>query len=233
MFNRGKFNIQRFNLPEKQAVIYVRDVMTACMESLTELQYDVHFTLEAEEAVEGGLVIGCKVYVQEAQAEAVNAATILVADYHTTEAQAETCGASVKLVLNCHVKDKLGAEFNASADIGENIHLHEALSDAVRISSVLNSKYTTEEIACYAIMNALVSTAVFDTAFAVIDVSIPSGGKLVLDSENFVALLNNANVLDKHSGAWVELTRNVVEIKVDNGSTAQLEINMLYTERYL
>ena len=233
MFNRGKFNLNRFDLPEKQTDIHIREVMLANIESHTELQYNIHLVMQAEEAVEGKVFIGCKVYITEVQAENVNAAPILVCDYHAAEAFGEAIGASVNMVLDCHIKDTLAETMNATVNIGEDIHLQEAMSAAVRFAGTMGSKYTAEEIACYAIINALVSTAVFDTVFAEIDVSIPSGGKLVLDSENFVALLNNENVLDKHSGAWVEINRNVVEIKVDSGSTAQLSINMLYTERYL
>lgn len=70
------------------------------------------------------------------------------------------------------------------------------------------------------------------TLFA--DVSIPPGGKLIIDARYFTAYLNGINVIDKIRGDWLdELNRETLEIRVDAGNSNQLATNLLYEELYL
>ncbi len=233
MFNSGKFNLKRFNLPGRSDDIIIRETMTATVGSLVDVGQNVHLQFKSAETVNGAASMGC-IVAEQAEAEATfGAKCAAVANYYTSEALTATFGESVSLFLKCYISGKFAGTFGAILDIGEDIYLNTKLSDGVQFSGVLGALFAADPIDAYEIVNCLVSTAVFDTLYVTLDVTIPPGGKLILDSENFLALLNDENVLDKHSGDWVELSRSVEQIIIDGGGTSALNATMLYTERYL
>lgn len=66
------------------------------------------------------------------------------------------------------------------------------------------------------------------------NVSIPPGGKLVVDAKYYTAYLNGTNVIDKITGDWLdELNRESIEIQIDCGNSNKLKTLMLYEELYL
>lgn len=139
----------------------------------------------------------------------------------------------LKAAKNCHVVEQITGRIGTALRIGGNIHIITKQSAALGATITAATRYTTPEVAAYEIINCLVSTAVFDTLIVSVDVTIPPHGRLVIDSENFYALLNNENVLDRHEGAWLNMAREIEEIKIDGGGSRSLKASVLYTERYL
>lgn len=66
-----------------------------------------------------------------------------------------------------------------------------------------------------------------------LNVTIPPGGKLVIDSDLYTAMLDDENVLHLHKGGWVWLERNLISIAVDSGTGGALTGKVIYNERYL
>jgi len=66
-----------------------------------------------------------------------------------------------------------------------------------------------------------------------INVTIPPGGELRLDSELFNATLNGANVLHLVNGEWVFLSPRIRELRVNTGTTGALKGEVIFRERYL
>lgn len=68
-----------------------------------------------------------------------------------------------------------------------------------------------------------------------LDVTIPPGGKLVVDSNTYEVLLSGMNVIDKHSGAWLHLDRDVSEIRLDvtKGRAGDLRAELAYVEKWM
>lgn len=73
-----------------------------------------------------------------------------------------------------------------------------------------------------------VRESVFD-----MQVTIPPGGELRLDSDVFLAMLDGENVLYAQSGDWINVSRELLRLIVESATGGDLEGQIIYTERYL
>jgi len=64
-----------------------------------------------------------------------------------------------------------------------------------------------------------------------ITVNIPINGELRIDSETFTVLLNNQSILHNHSGDWINLNRNALDLTIT--SSRILNGELIYVERFL
>ncbi|MCL2517602.1 MAG: hypothetical protein FWF15_03465 [Oscillospiraceae bacterium] len=64
-----------------------------------------------------------------------------------------------------------------------------------------------------------------------ITVNIPINGELRIDSETFTVLLNNQNILHNHSGDWINLNRDSLDLSINSSRTLNGEL--IYVERFL
>ena len=117
-------------------------------------------------------------------------------------------GAQNSMIVNV-LADNLGASSYASADI----LWHEAYADALTsLASVVK--------------DILIDPLLYE-------VTIPPGGELRIDSDTFRVLLNGENVLDKQSGDWLMLSRDLLYLDIESAIGNGLSGNLIYTERYL
>lgn len=65
------------------------------------------------------------------------------------------------------------------------------------------------------------------------DIVIPADGILVIDAENCTAYLNNENVIDLYSGDWIWLSRLLQGMDVSSNTSGDIDVKLLYRERYL
>ena len=66
-----------------------------------------------------------------------------------------------------------------------------------------------------------------------IGVTIPPGGTLVVDCENYTVYLDGVNVYKFYSGDWLQLSRDTLSVAVDSGTGGALSGTLSYVERYL
>lgn len=65
------------------------------------------------------------------------------------------------------------------------------------------------------------------------DIVIPAGGVLVIDADNCTAYLDNTSVIDLYSGDWIWLTRLLLGVDVSSNTSGDIDVKLLYRERYL
>lgn len=66
-----------------------------------------------------------------------------------------------------------------------------------------------------------------------VDLDIPAGSTLVIDSDLFTITLDGENVIDRYSGDWIYFTRLLRSLEVYSGISGDLDVSVLYQERYL
>lgn len=64
-----------------------------------------------------------------------------------------------------------------------------------------------------------------------IDTRLNKGQKLVIDSNNFTAYLDNENVLDKFQGNWINISRDIESIEIK--SNGKIKGKIIFRERFL
>lgn len=92
---------------------------------------------------------------------------------------------------------------------------------------VVKSSYPT------AIVNSLVSIIHTITQTTTVDITIPPGGELRIDSDVFTVTLNGVNIIHAHDGDWIMLDNTLLNLIVDTGSGGNLQGQILFTQRYL
>ena len=66
-----------------------------------------------------------------------------------------------------------------------------------------------------------------------IDVELPPGGEIRIDSETYRVLLNGENILHMQSGDWLRLSRELLYMDIESATGGSLDGTIIYTERYL
>lgn len=119
----------------------------------------------------------------------------------------------------------------SKSDFGKEMRLNqsfkEVLYDFIDLSKLLNSMSIFQDV-----MNLLSSANSLIEELTILNVEIPSGATLEIDSEVFTVTLNGINVFDKHSGEWVFLSKDLVDVEI-SALGNEIETTVIYRERYL
>lgn len=233
MFNHGKFNKGRFNLPGQEVTEYIiRDIWASDFEAGLKIGEDIRYSVNQSGTAHSRAAVVVQTEAEIHGAEEISARAGLFADYIFRLESGNILNAHVKPALNIAIVTTLADELRAREKLGEDISIAEELSGIARCLLKLGALCTSPPLDFEGTVYSIISTAIFDTYTVYVNVSIPAGGKLVIDSDNYIVLLNNANAIDKHSGAWLTLDRKVEKIEI-NPHGASIEATMLYTERFL
>lgn len=233
MFNHGKFNIKRFNLPsaDNTEIVY-RDDLSSALKALIDLGQNYHLQEKQSGSVNAAIIVGSLIDASALCGDALSALVKLKADYIEAEQLSDSFSARVLLSVNHYITQTISGIIKQRAALGENIYIAPDMTGIVEQIAALGASFTAGAIYFDETLNCLIATAIFDTLILKVDLTIQAGGKLVIDSDNYNVLLNAVNAIDKHSGDWVFLSRAVDKITF-RPYGANVKISMLYTERYL
>lgn len=236
MFNLGRFNLMRFNVrgdTDEDILSRARmDAQFGAMVSNGRDTYDTAFGQAAVETLTRGAA-GCLDRVAlaasvghwgflerqcqdeaEARASVGFGGALGLTSYPLADGEAILIGL-VRLGEDLYrLEDTVGAAFGRRAYMGMNLLPPRAVGEAF---------FWTQ-----------VTTTRFDISYIDIDLTIPRGATLVIDSNSYIVLLDGENVIWTHSGDWLHLSRRTHDVLVQarSGSmTARKEY--LYTERWL
>ena len=85
----------------------------------------------------------------------------------------------------------------------------------------------------YQTLTALFTMIPIRTVSQIFNIEIPPGGRLVIDSDNYTVYLNNENAIHTYSGDWIKINRAFQSIEVDSGTSGDVDVSVLYRERFL
>jgi len=124
--------------------------------------------------------------------------------------------------------------FSGQWFLGQNIQVQLPLVNALQGSLRLGINHQMRPVHFATVVDAQATTMSSVISYIIMDGEIPPGGTLVIDSDSYTALLDHVNVIDRHSGTWLLLDRNVHDVVVEAvGDTSALETLILYQERWI
>lgn len=128
--------------------------------------------------------------------------------------EAESVDLETKIIAskNLVTKEAVSSILSGVAHASKDINVEDILSDSLMSSFE-------------AINQILKPTSV--------QVTIPPGGELRIDSGSYTVTLNGENVLHAQSGNWLKVKPNLFRIDIETTEGGDLEGNIIYTERYL
>ena len=132
------------------------------------------------------------------------------------------CDISIKKDFEESIDMQIFAGMNISYhhDFGENINANVSMGENISFGANFRE-------GIFGVLNA----GIIDEDMLVIDVTIPPGGELRIDSENFTVTLNGESILHLHEGSWVNISRSTIDIIALPDGT--LNGQLIYLERYL
>ncbi len=123
---------------------------------------------------------------------------------------------------------ELKADVNASRDLPGAMVCGSQLNGSVygsknfEISHLFSASFTT-----------LTAASTEKTESASFEVVLPPGAELRIDSGAFNVTLNGENILYLQSGAWINISRDLLRLDIESASGGGLSGTLVYTERYL
>ena len=232
MFSFDRFNLSRFSLGSQDNTIHIELLLAENLESVAGVAIPVETTAFFNDILRGtargaiGIASTFESYAAMNSA-ALMQANIIVKGLLGDTLQAMSDGAQNSMIVNV-LADNLGASSYASADI----LWHEAYADALTsLASVV--KDILIDPLLYEVLGSVSGAGTQSTEQVSVTVTIPPGGELRIDSDTFRVLLNGENVLDKQSGDWLMLSRDLLYLDIESAIGNGLSGNLIYTERYL
>lgn len=83
------------------------------------------------------------------------------------------------------------------------------------------------------VLTSLMEAESQTTEIVRVDIRIPPGSEIRIDSETFRVLLDGENILYAQNGDWLTLNRDLLYIDIESATGGSLEGTIIYTERYL
>lgn len=136
-----------------------------------------------------------------------------------SEALNSVAGVAIPVDVRERYADAVQGYTRGTISVVSTMSTTEALSSAVKMSANIVARFTAAE--------RLAAEVVL------MQVTIPPGGELRLDSDVFLAMLDGENVLYAQSGDWINVSRELLRLIVESATGGDLEGQIIYTERYL
>ena len=235
MYNRGSFNKQSFNLLGGQEnEVSLRETMTATFGSMISHGEDIYEVSYCIEKAEGSMVATAATIYSAELLEEISASIVGTPEYMLSGVLSESVESSVNCGEDCKIVYDLAESVLSSDFIGMNAYYTMPFEANFGSDASAGCDYYDSPILFYAILEVTISSYMFNYRYIVIDVVIPAGSVLVIDSENYNVLLDGENIIDKQSGDWFdELTRNTFDVTIVSGLEGNLTGSLLYKERFL
>ena len=122
----------------------------------------------------------------------------------------------------------LNAKLTLAKDIFLNEEYEDSLNQKLKLSRDLYLQFIGTDL-----LGSKIMASLYDTEQTTINITIPPGGVLEIDSENYTVYLNDTNVFDSYTGEWVIFDRDTTEITLGVGNGRVISGDILYRERYL
>lgn len=232
MFSFDRYNLSRFSLGSQDNTIHIELLLTGNLESVAGVAIPIETTAFFNDVARGAARGAIGIASAFESYTIMNASTLMQANIiaqalFENALYAETEGVQNAMII-CDLTDSFAASAYASADIFW--HESHATTFAALAAGV---KDILIEPLLYEVLGVISNASTQSTELVSIAVTLPPGGELRIDSDTFRVLLNGENVLDKQSGDWLTLSRNLLYLDIESATGAGLSGNLIYTERYL
>ena len=228
----GRYSILRYS-SNAGATIEVEDVFAEGLKAVAGSAVFVEVSDSFDEsAVCLGRVTASVITSAEAFGYLSYSAT-MVANIDTYDTYTSDVFASIKTAQDLYVTEVLSSSFESRAYMSTNIPTSEYwYSNLYAVSSIAKNLSDAGLFAADVLFATVYSGTIEEHTLSV-EVVIPPGGELRIDSDKFTATLNGENVLHLQSGYWPTLSRKLVQMTTSSGSGGEMTGEVVFAERWL
>ena len=230
MFNNTRYSLARYSLNLETRTIEVVESFAEAVKCVAGVAIPVEVRERYADTVQGYTRGTISVMSTMTADEALSSLSAMSANIIVRATAAETLAAAVegKKDVSAALTSADSLAASVPKDTPATLGAYEALT-----ASTVGSKDRYIAVVVADTLTAIMEATSQTTEIAVVQVTIPPGGELRLDSENFSAMLNGENVLHTQSGDWINISRELLRLLVESSTGGALEGQLIYTERYL
>lgn len=232
MFDNSRYSLARYSLSTDKNTVEIAESFTEHVNAVAGAAIPVdtkeNFLATLRAVTRGTVSIPTRLTAQEGLAAAVRG----VADVVTAASLVEAVGATVTAYKNIPAGMEEKAVLLVHVWLSKDIPTMETAADAL-ITAATGSKDKYFSAVLSEVLTAVTEATSKTTETALFQLSIPPGGELRIDSEHFTATLNGENILYAQSGAWINISPELLRLGVESATGDRLEGTVLFTERFL
>lgn len=233
MFNHQAFNQGAFNVSFDAPISLQTDAYET-IKGIFGGAVTVHLDTVANESVTCSGYLSAGVMQHAAMEESVDArAAANGAISMTTGAYEHVKKSGLHLGARLSLRTATDGLVQAAAHLGCVCTLATGSYMDVQGEAVLGSMASMPGQNLYEIISSAVDMEAQDIINVIIDVTLEPGQTLVIDSNDYVVLLNGENIVARHAGGWPFFDRRTRSMQIETGNPVSLEASILYTERWL
>lgn len=232
MFSRDRFSLSRFSLGSQNAIIPIEATFVEELKQVAGIAVPVPTTAFFNDVIRGTLRGAIAMKSDFESAAELRASCAMNANINLTFTSDGSVLATVEGSQNSNIATTLSENLERSVYGSKIIPRSFALSDALTADV-----YGVKDIKCSQIVNETM-VCILDairqfTETTRIDISLPPGAEIRIDSETYRVLMNGDNILFAQSGDWLTLSRELLHFDIESASGGDLVGTIIYTERYL
>ncbi len=234
MFNTAGYNRARYNVGKAMTdTLDLRAALVEWVDSLIDTGQNIPAAYIVAETVGARLVAGPALFLGARYRDDLLGAVDARGVFFLGAGMAERSGALLAPSANYYAAYGLEEALAGVFEIGANMAYGAAVLERMGASAYPSADYPLPHALFLEIADGEVSTMSFEITYARVNVVIPPGSTLVIDSDNYVVLLDGENVIHAQSGDWLWLDRSVYDVLLESNGQVNVDAEMLYTERWL
>lgn len=232
MFSRDRFNLSRFSLGSQDNSIPIKVEFTDELKQVAGIAVPVQTTMFLNDVMRGNL----------------RGAITMRASFESAGAMFASCEMNANIIIGFDEHDNVaGVIFGSqnsniiatlSDDLRSRLHGSKIMPYAAQLRDEMRArahgvKNVKADHVLNEVLTSMMSASSQTTEVTRIDITLPPGSELRIDSETYRALLDGNNVLYAQNGDWLTLARELLYIDVESATGGSLVGTIIYTERYL
>ena len=229
----GKYDKLKYGLKDGAIkVIKINGTLNENLWNIAGFGETIFISSECHERLLASFDLHNAALIENELLEELNAKSKIGTCYSIKAELKEALGCNAHADKIVYLIDDLHEDINANCYLGKNIKLSLKVEDKLEGRLFIGKIIPLDSLLADQ-LNSDISVNVLEKEIARIDVVIPPGGELRIDSNVFNATLNGENILHLYSGDWIMISRDTTTLTVQTASGGKLIGQLLYTERYL
>lgn len=232
MFNNTRYSLARYSANLETRTIEVSESFDAVVNSVAGVAIPVDVRERYADVVQGYTRGTVSIVSAMVAGENLSARAKMSANIVTRATMSDALAAAVAGVKDASAAlsslDSLETLARGSKDTPALLTAYGALT-----ASVAGSKDICIAAVVADTLTAIMAATSQTTEITVVQITIPPGGELRLDSATYSAILDGENALHAQAGDWIKISRELLRLIVESSTGGALDGQLIFTERYL
>lgn len=232
MYNDRRYSLARYSVNQETKTVEIVESFSEAMGAVAGAAIPVDFRDRYAETLQGSVRGTVSVISVFAGASGLFAKVNMSADVVTRASLAEALQGAAYARKNTPAVLEAAEEMSYMVTGSKNVPAPLELKDRLTAAAV-GSKNIQADLKVSEVLTAMLEATSQTTERTTLQITIPPGGELRIDSGIFIVLLNGENALHTQSGDWINVSRDLLRLIIESASGGKLRGQLIYTERYL